>query len=255
MPTEAKEIADGVYCFRILIANVYFVRSGSGWVLIDTALPNSAAKIRAVADHLIGPGTRPASIIMTHGHLDHSGSVVDLARGWNVPAYLHPLEFPFCEGKRPYPLPDPSVGGFMALLSRFMPVTKIDLQGVPQPVEASQPVPDLPDWQSVFTPGHSPGHLSFFRASDGTLLAGDAFATANLDSLWDLLRGKQQLSRPPAPVTCDWKAARQSVVSLAALNPKVLACGHGVPMTGSDAPQLFQEFAKNFPVPAHGKYV
>jgi glyoxylase-like metal-dependent hydrolase (beta-lactamase superfamily II) len=255
MAAPPKQIASGIYCVPISIANVYFVRSGSNWVLIDTALPSSAAKIRAAAETLFGAGARPASILLTHGHYDHSGAAVDLARMWNVPVYLHRAEVPFCDGSITYPLPDPSVGGFMAFLSRLFPIRKINLEGVARPLDEAQPVPGLPDWECLATPGHSPGHLAFFRPSDRILIAGDACTTVNLDSLWDILAKKQQLARPPAPFTCDWKAARQSVFSLAALDPVVVACGHGVPMTGADTPQLFRDFAANFPVPAHGRYV
>ena len=255
MAATPKEVAPGVYCLRLTIANVYFVRSGSAWVLIDTALPNNAVKIRSAAESLFGPGVRPASILLTHGHLDHSGSVVDLARQWNTPAYLHPAEIPFCIGEITYPLPDPTVGGFMAFLTRLFPVRKINLEGVPLPLHESDPIPGLPDWEILLTPGHSPGHLAFYRSSDRTLIAGDACTTVNVDSLWDILSGKQEISRPPAPVTCDWKAARRSVETLAALEPRVLACGHGVPMTGPDTARLLGDFAKKFPAPLRGKYV
>ncbi|RYE43220.1 MAG: MBL fold metallo-hydrolase, partial [Hyphomicrobiales bacterium] len=38
-------------------------------------------------------------------------------------------------------------------------------------------MPGLPEWRWIATPGHSPGHVSFYRDRDGTLIAGDAFVT------------------------------------------------------------------------------
>src|SRR5262249_35702609 len=44
--SPAREIAAGVYWLPVRGANVYFVRSGSGWVLIDTAWANCAGPIQ-----------------------------------------------------------------------------------------------------------------------------------------------------------------------------------------------------------------
>ena len=130
----------------------------------------------------------------------------------------------------------------------------INLEGVPKALEIGD-VPGLPEWRSIRTPGHSPGHVSFFRASDRTIIAGDAVLTANYDSFFDFLTGRQVISRPPAPITCDWNAARRSVEELAALDPAVLACGHGRPMAGPETAAKLREFSRSFPAPARGRYV
>ena len=44
-------------------------------------------------------------------------------------------------------------------------------------------IPHLPDWEWIYTPGHSPGHVSFFREKDLTLIVGDAFVTVKQESL------------------------------------------------------------------------
>jgi hypothetical protein len=45
------------------------------------------------------------------------------------------------------------------------------------------------------------------------------------------------------------------VEKLAALNPRILAAGHGKPMAGENALQQLRELARDFPVPEHGRYV
>jgi hypothetical protein len=77
----------------------------------------------------------------------------------------------------------------------------------------------------------------------------------NLDSLWDILWKRQQISRPTTPSTCNWPAARESVGRLAGLEPGVLACGHGIPITGAGAAERLREFWEHFPTPARGRYV
>ena len=79
-------------------ANVYFVRSGPGWVLIDTAWPRRGQLIKAAAESLFGPGTRPAAIVLSHIHRDHSGSALELALMWGLPVYVHPAELVLAPG-------------------------------------------------------------------------------------------------------------------------------------------------------------
>ena len=47
---------------------------------------------------MFGADTPPASILLTHSHLDHDGAALPLARLWNCPVYLHPDELPLATG-------------------------------------------------------------------------------------------------------------------------------------------------------------
>jgi len=66
------------------------------------------------------------------------------------------------------------------------------------------------------------------------------------DSLWDLLRNKQRIARPPSVATWNWQAAKASVAALARVEPRVLACGHGIPMTGAGTALDLHAFADRF---------
>ena len=100
---KPKEIATGVYCLSIgtgfYQSNVYFVQSGSSWALIDTAWRNRSQLIKTTAESLFGMDKRPAAIMLTHIHPDHSGSAQELAQIWKVPVYVHPDEMPLASGK------------------------------------------------------------------------------------------------------------------------------------------------------------
>ena len=251
-----QEIVPGVAHLPLTIENVYFVgEPGQPWVLVDTGTPGMTARILAAATERYGENARPKAILLTHGHTDHAGSAAPLAEAWNVPVYAHPLEFPYLTGKSKYPPKDPTVGGAMALLSRVFPMDVTDLSGLMQPLPDGGVVPGLPGWEWHFTPGHAPGHVSYFSAEKSVVLAGDAFATVNMDSFACLLTKKPEISLPPPPFTCDWDAARKSVALLAQLGPTVLGCGHGVPMSGRSIPADLREFSHAFTPPAHGRYV
>jgi glyoxylase-like metal-dependent hydrolase (beta-lactamase superfamily II) len=230
-----------------------------GWTLIDTRLHLSAGKIKHWAESHFGKSTKPEAIILTHGHFDLVGAAKDLLKDWNVPIYAHLNEFPYLTGHAKYPAPDPGVGGgLMAVMSPLYPRTSADLNGRVHPLPADGTVPTLPDWRYLHTPGHTPGHISLFRAEDKVLLPGDAFCTTKQESFLAVAKQKAELHGPPAYYTPDWDAARASVAELAKLRPRTIAPGHGLPMCGDEVAEQLDRLAlqfDHFALPDHGKYV
>jgi glyoxylase-like metal-dependent hydrolase (beta-lactamase superfamily II) len=240
------DVAQKVIGLRIVLVNVYAVTTDSGWVLVDAGLPISEGRIRRWAETEFSR-PKPNAIILTHGHFDHVGALPDLVRDWNVPVYAHPLELPYLRGKTKYPPPDPAAGGgLMSLLAPFYPRGPIDLGDRVQPLPPDGSVPFLEDWKWVYTPGHTDGHVSFFRGSDRCLLVGDAFCTTKQESLLSIAAQTPELHGPPAYYTSDWDAAKASVEVLADLRPQSIAPGHGSPMSGADVPIALDNLAKNF---------
>lgn len=256
-------VARGVEGLQVIMVNVYFIshtdETGTRWFLVDAGLGQCAGRIKKVATYLFGAGTRPAGILLTHGHFDHVGALARLAEEWDVPVYAHALEMPYLTGRSSYPPPDPTVGGgAMALMAGVYPKKPINIGGKVQPFPSDGTIPGLPSWQVLHTPGHTAGHVSFFRESDRTLIAGDAFVTVKQESFLAVLRQKKEIHGPPAYFTSDWQAAQRSVEQLAALKPAVAACGHGKPMEGSDLQEKLDRLAHHFKemaVPKHGRYV
>lgn len=247
-------IAPDIGWMPISFVNVFFVgHPGGPWVLIDTGFPGRAKQIAEAAEARFGGGARPEAILLTHGHIDHVGSALSLAEKWDVPIYAHRRELPYLTGRSTYPPRDPTIGGAMAFLTRFMPTRTPDLSSRLR--ELPNELRMMPGWEWIPTPGHSPGHVSFFRSSDRILIDGDAFATMNMDSWTGLLTGRQELSRAGAPFNYDWEATRESVRKLARLRPNVVACGHGIPIRDSDLAARLEKFAENFRAPRHGRYV
>lgn len=260
---SALEVAADVACLPLSIVNVYFFgERGAGdrsWVLIDAGLAFSGRRIARAAAERFGPHSRPAAIILTHGHFDHVGALPGLAERWDVPVYAHELEMPYLTGRSSYPPPDPAVGGgAMSLLSRLYPRGPIDLGGGVQTLPADGSVLGMPGWRWIPTPGHTAGHVSLFRDTDRTLIAGDAFVTQCQESALGVLSQQRKVRRPPAYYTTDWQTARRSVEMLAQLRPNVAATGHGVPMYGERMRQQLDRLVRDWDraaVPSHGRYV
>ena len=89
-PSPPLEIASGVFFLEVgkgfMRSNVYFVRSGSSWVLIDAASARCAPAIRAGAASVFGVDSAPSAILLTHSHPDHDGSARELATILEMPA-------------------------------------------------------------------------------------------------------------------------------------------------------------------------
>ncbi len=253
-------VAPGIWGCKDVFVNFYAAANNDGtWVLIDTALPTSYHVIKRVSAGIFGRDSKPAAILLTHGHFDHTGCVAKLAAEWKVPVYAHYLEFPYLTGHSCYPPPDASVGGgAMASVAWLYPNKPINIESFLYALPDDGTVPGLPGWQYIHTPGHAPGHVSFFRKKDNVLIAADAFVTTIQESLISVIRQTKKLSGPPKYFTYDWDAAKLSVEKLAALRPKIASTGHGKPMGGVELEVALTNLAVHFErdaVPGKGRYV
>ncbi|MFY4776710.1 MBL fold metallo-hydrolase [Metabacillus sp. RGM 3146] len=253
------KVTENVYYLRTLIANVIFVSSNDrkDWVLVDAGVGDASSAILRTARKWFN--TKPKAILLTHGHFDHIGALKKLVEIWDVPVYSHPLEMPYLTGRKNYSPPDPSVGkGLMSLLSPLYPRKSIDLGNKGKPLPEDGSVPFLEDFQWIHTPGHTHGHVSFYRKTDKVLIAGDAFTTVKQESFFAVASQATKVHGPPAYFTTDWIQAENSVRKLCALEPETVITGHGKPMYGEKLQSELEEMKTHFRtevVPKHGKYV
>ncbi|MBB3111853.1 glyoxylase-like metal-dependent hydrolase (beta-lactamase superfamily II) [Paenibacillus phyllosphaerae] len=258
---EGVEVRPDLYCFTVQIVNVIMAgHPGSpDFVLIDAGMPHSAPAIIEEAEGRFGRNCRPKAIVLTHGHFDHVGAIIELVQHWQVPVYAHEAELPYLTGRESYPKPDPGVqGGLVAKLSFMFPNEPIQLSRRVKPLPEDGTVPELPDFRWIHTPGHSKGHVSLYRESDRTLIAGDAVVTVEQESLYSVITQAPELNGPPAYFTPDWEQAKASVQLLAELKPEALVSGHGQPMFGEELQHKLDQLAQDFDTaakPKFGKYV
>ncbi len=257
-----QEVLPDLYCYTDQIVNVVLVGNpdqGGHWVLVDTGMPDTTNRIVDIAEKRFGKNSPPQAIILTHGHFDHVGTVVDLVEKWGVPVYAHEAELPFLTGKLSYPEPDGSVeGGLVAKLSPLFPNESVNLGSHVSALPGDSKIPHMQGWRWIHTPGHAPGHISLFRDQDRSLIAGDAFITVKQDSLYKVTTQEKEINGPPRYFTTDWDLARESVEKLAALKPTVAVTGHGQPLSGKELTEGLDQLVKEFDtraVPDYGRYV
>jgi len=143
-------------------------------VLIDTGLVGEMPRLEKI---LRGLGLRWSdlkAILLTHGHLDHTGNLARLKELTGAPVFAHPLEQPHIDGTFPYTGP-----------SRLCGLTEAAGRGVfrYRSVAIDQPlVPDaaLPYWgglRVIHLPGHTEGHCGFYSERFQLLFSGDLLAS------------------------------------------------------------------------------
>lgn len=255
------QVVPDIFSHTIQIVNFILVGEPgtSDYVIVDAGMPGSSEEMIAVCEERFGKDSRPKAILLTHGHFDHVGAIVELVERWNVPVYAHELEMPFLTGQKSYPEPDSSVeGGMVAKMSPLFPNEPIQLGSHVEKLPSDGTVPHLPEFRWIHTPGHTPGHVSFFREKDRALIVGDAFVTVKQESLYKVFTQELEISGPPRYLTTDWQAAKRSVETLAKLKPTVAITGHGLPLTGELLEESLTRLVIDFDqiaIPDYGRYV
>ncbi|MDQ2833909.1 MAG: MBL fold metallo-hydrolase [Acidobacteriota bacterium] len=148
---------------RLGFVNCYLLRESDGFTLIDTGLSGSGKDILAAAQSHGAPIRR---ILLTHAHVDHVGSVDELAKA------LPGLQLAASQRSLPLLQKPPNKG-----LEPGEPNTEIKggLPGIGTPVSHLIAHGELfGSLRCIETPGHIPGHFAFLDERDGTLYAGDA---------------------------------------------------------------------------------
>lgn len=256
---SVHEAASDVAYRRLAIVNIVLIGSRDSFVLVDAGLPMTAGLIRGAVEQRYGKDVKPKAILMTHGHFDHVGALETLASDWDLPVYAHRLELPYLNGQAAYPPGDASVdSGLMAKMAPLFPTKPVDVGARLRELPADGSVPCLPGWRWIPTPGHSVGHVSFWRESDGLLVAGDAIITTDQESAYAAITQEPEIHGPPRYFTVDWEAARKSVEALGALRPQTLVSGHGRALSGAALASAIDKLAHSFDQvarPAKGIYL
>lgn len=204
-----KNIAKDVYQIPLFPRNAINCYVVEG-VLIDAGIRSSAniilnaLKNKTITKH-----------VLTHAHADHQGSSKIICETLNIPLWCSEPEKQAAEnGNVIFEYPNPN-----HIISKFQ---KNFWAGKGHPVSHTLKEGDtIAGFTIIETPGHSSGHLSFFREFDGVLIVGDVMTNMNL------LTTIVGLHEPPNLFTTNQGRNRESIKKLASLKPKILCFGHG----------------------------
>jgi glyoxylase-like metal-dependent hydrolase (beta-lactamase superfamily II) len=219
-----KRIVDGVWEVGLGYVHAHVFEADDGLVLVDTGTPGKIGKIDGALRHL-GRGVDDIrTILLTHWHYDHIGTLGEIVRRSGATVVAHTADAPVISGAR-----RPELTWFMKLTAPILgtPATAT----VDRPLAGDGPA-GVTGVTALHTPGHTGGHLSYLLdLAGGVLFAGDV-ATS--------LSGR--VRRPPRMVTPDMATNEASMRRLADLPFDVVVFGHGKALVGGAA-QRFREFA------------
>ena len=229
------EVVPGVHWVdAIWDVKVYVLIDGDRVVLVDAAMPGRADVVwRYLASLGYGPQA-VGEIWLTHGDIDHMGSVAALKAASGARVVAHCQDVPLVEGTAERPLGPLPRARFMAPLSAFFVhrILRYEATVVDRPVQDGD---QLDGWQVVHVPGHTAGSICFYHARRKIAIVGDA-----------LNHRRGRLGAPPPLFTPDMAAAYRSIQRIAALDFEVCCFGHGAPLT-EHARERVEAFARTLP--------
>lgn len=143
-------------------------------VLIDAGLFGEMGRLQATLAG-IGMGWKDIrAILLTHGHLDHTGNLARIRKLSGASVYAHPAEQAHIDGRFTY-------RGASRLCGAMEAFGRVVLRYRPAPIDHPlTPGELLPFWgglQVIHLPGHTEGHCGFHSHRFNLLFSGDLFAT------------------------------------------------------------------------------
>ncbi len=210
------EIVPQIHLISSGFVNCYLIIEPTGLTLIDTGISRNTTN---VLKYLAGLGKQPSDlkrILITHSDGDHVGALADLKSATGARIYTSSIEaraiaaaHPSRELKRQ--------GLRMFLLMLIMPLIKVKPAQVDELLNDGQELPILGGLRVVNTPGHTPGHISFYVPAAKILFCGDSMVVEK--------NGTLRCSR--GANTWDEDKAKESVKLQQALGANIVCSGHG----------------------------
>jgi glyoxylase-like metal-dependent hydrolase (beta-lactamase superfamily II) len=219
-----RELADGVWQLRGFppdAINVYLL----GDVLVDAATRRAGKRILRQLR-----GRQVTAHALTHAHPDHQGASHEVCQALGLPLWCGANDADDMEqGTIPLRQPDHPIN---RLITRFW-------LGPPHPVARRLREGDeVAGFTVLEVPGHSAGHVAYWRERDRVLVMGDVLTNVNT------LTGIPGLHEPLTIFTPDPARNRASARRLAALEPRLACFGHGRPLRD---PGRLREFVARLP--------
>jgi hydroxyacylglutathione hydrolase len=219
---RVKRLTDDLYMlsgFPPNAINVYLM----GDVLVDAATRHAGRRITRQLE-----GHRVSTHVLTHAHPDHQGASRNVCERLGIPLW--------CGERDADAMESGDLGQKDHLINKLISWA---WAGPPYPVARRLREGDeVAGFTVLDVPGHSPGHVAYWRESDRTLIAGDVLNNMNV------LTGIRGLHEPPVAFTTDPAMNRESARRLAALEPALVCFGHGPPLRDA---RRFTDFVAGLP--------
>lgn len=220
------EIIPGVHELCGRVVNCYLVVNDDDIILIDTGLPGNSSKITGYLENLKHNPQDIKTIVITHNHFDHVGSLSKIKEITGAKVAIHPADADYIRGKAKH------VGSsFMNAMIKLLQVIYRT-----KPVEPDILLKDgdiIGEYHVIHTPGHSHGSICLYNPENKVMLVGD-----------NLQYAKGKLQSPGEKLIPEPEKYEESMKKLLNYEIEVILTGHTAPVT-SGAKDLLEEFVMN----------
>lgn len=210
------EIVPNVHNVPGVIANPYLIIDSDGLTLIDSGIPGSEKKILKYITNLGHGVTELKRILITHADFDHIGGLAAIKKVSGARVYASQIEaeaIGIGRSSRQLKPEKLQLKIMYALANRYAKTIPVQ---VDEFLVGDQMLDVLGGLRVVDTPGHTPGHLSFFAPSANILFVGDSIVSDD-----------NGLYRSVVDNTWDHTQAIESVRKQAVLGASIVCPGHG----------------------------
>jgi len=226
---EPEKIADGVFRIAPGRSNCYLL-AGNDLTLIDTGMPGEAEIIKAAINALGLKPEKVGHILITHGHLDHTGSLAELKKISGAQVIAGAKDTAYVQGSRKtWTMGREGFGGKIFKTVLFFMETfvfKYQPAQVDVPCQGGETIDCFGGVQVIASPGHSPGSLSFYHKDKKLLFVGDA------------LSGTAGFHLPQRFGCFSYQEALRSVKTLSEFDFDTCLLGHGAPVLSNAQKQM-----------------
>ena len=219
------EILSNIHMIDGINANSYLLL-GDKITLVDTGMPGSQEKILNYLQNMLKSKPEDIkTIVITHHHIDHTGSLYELKKATNADVAAFKDEADYISGKKPASGPF-----YMRIGSRLMSFLTSYNKVEPDIILKEDDV--VEGYRVIHTPGHTPGSISLYNPDNRVIIVGDT-----------LRFNGEKVNGPPSMLIEDHEALKKSVEKISKLDCEVMLSGHGKPIP-ENASELIKEYYK-----------
>jgi len=226
MSAQVRFVTDSIVCVRrpSYLTCSYLLRTPAGVVVVDAGMDSEGADVQRGLAALGREIDSVRGVLLTHWHNDHAAGAEAIRAASKATVFYHRGDHAQLAGGA-------GTRGIRRWLSDLIPEAGVLVllkgllgESVPRPIGVAQMVEDrdilFDDFEVISTPGHTPGHVSYFYRSERVLFAGDALAIVG-----------GQIRFMARPVTPDPVSARASMAKCLSTDPAIICPGHREPLT------------------------
>lgn len=224
-----EQIVDGVFRLGTKWANWYLIEDKGALTVLDTGFKGYRKQLPTLLERLGKSFSDIKAIVVGHYHSDHLGNAQTIAEESGAQVLIHPLDLPYSIGKEKAKVPNFfPLFRYPTIVAYLMHAARNGGMAMPTVSAANSfedgEILEVPgELRVIHTPGHTPGHSSFYMEKRNVLFSSDALLTT------DVRRFTGPPSIMPPQLNTSHQDAVASLEKLEALKARIVLPGHGEP--------------------------